>query len=65
MLDFTYRDTKQHIFDKAYDKRYAPKQRLEKMMQNTVRLYDSNPRGCLMGNTVLGTAGNEPDHFNQ
>ena len=61
VLEFTYRNAKQHIFDKAYDERYSPKQRLEKMMQNAVRLYASAPRGCLMGNTVLGTAGNEPE----
>lgn len=61
VLDFTYRSAKQHIFDKAYDARYPPEQRLKKMMQNTVRLYDSAPRGCLMGNTVLGTTGNEPE----
>ena len=60
VLDFTYRNAKQHIFNKAYDERYTPQQRLEKMMQNAVRLYASAPRGCLMGNTVLGTAGNEP-----
>ncbi len=61
VLDFTYRSAKQHIFDKAYDACYPPKQRLEKMMQNTVRLYDAVPKGCLMGNTVLGTTGNEPE----
>ncbi len=60
VLEFTYRNAKQHIFDKAYDENFTPRQRLKKMMQNTVRLYAQVDRGCLMGNTVLGTAGSEP-----
>ena len=60
VLEFTYRNAKQHIFDKAYDQRFTPRQRLEKMMQNALRLYAQVDRGCLMGNTVLGTAGSEP-----
>ncbi len=61
VLDFTLRSVQQQIFDKAYDENYSPQQRLEKMMQNTVRLHASTPRGCLMGNTVLGTTGTEPE----
>lgn len=61
VLEFTYRNVQQHIFDKAYDENYTPRQRLTKMMQNTVRLHASTPRGCLMGNTVLGTTGVEPE----
>lgn len=61
VLEFTYRSVQQHIFDKAYDEHYSPQQRLVKMMQNTVRLHASTPQGCLMGNTVLGTTGVEPE----
>ena len=61
VLEFTYHSVKQHIFDKAYDEDYSPQQRLAKMMQNTVRLHASSPGGCLMGNTVLGTADSEPE----
>ena len=60
VLDFTYQNVQQHILNKAYDERYTPQQRLAKMMQNTVRLHAFAPHGCLMGNTVLGTAGIEP-----
>lgn len=61
VLEFTYQNVKQHIFDKAYNEAYTPQQRLAKMMQNTVRLHASTPQGCLMGNTVLGTTGLEPE----
>ena len=64
VLEFTYQNVRQHIFDKAYDESYTPQQRLSKMMQNTVRLHASTPQGCLMGNTVLGTTGLEPEFQN-
>ena len=60
VLEFTCRNVKQHILEKAYDETYTPQQRLAKMMQNTVRLHASTSQGCLMGNTVLGTTGIEP-----
>ena len=61
VLDYTYRNVQQHILNKAYDERYSPQQRLAKMMQNTVRLHAFTAQGCLMGNTVLGTLGIEPE----
>jgi TetR/AcrR family transcriptional regulator, transcriptional repressor for nem operon len=51
---------KERIMIYADDSTITPQERLEKMLKRSVRLFQHGEGGCIMGNTILETAHNNP-----
>ncbi len=48
------------VFDIAYEDKREAQVRLDIMLNNVLKIHTRNEYGCLMGNTLLETIGNEP-----
>jgi len=45
-----------YVCELAYDEKYAPKERLAKMLNRMNKFYLNGPGGCIFANTILETA---------
>ena len=61
VLKFSRLKMQEWVLDKAYNEDFTPSQRIQKMAQNLIKIHSFNFDGCIMGNTVLEAANNEPD----
>ncbi len=64
VLLYIHAVVKKLVINKAYNTNYSPKERLDKMMDNLIKLNFQAYKGCIMGSTVLETYGTKDD-FNE
>lgn len=59
VLNYSSKQIENLVFSIAFENKKEPASRLKELLDNVLKIHTENDYGCLMGNTILETAGRE------